>query len=209
MGLFLEGLGFGLLLAISLGPIFVVTVHSAIEKGRKAGFSVTSGVWVSDILYIVFSFLFISRIDHIVKGKQFDFWMSIIGGIILILFGLFTFFKKSKFDKSKLYSKTSLKSIGAYFTKGFLVNTVNPFTVIFWLGMMSSIVIGRDLTPSQSFSFISAILIVIVLSDSIKVLLAVVIREVINQYYFNLISKIAGTGLFIFGAYLIYHGLVN
>ncbi len=207
--LVIEGIGFGLILAISLGPIFIVTVQTALQKGFKAGLTVTSGVWVSDILYITFSYFFINRISHVVQGAQFDFWMSVIGGIILCLFGLVSFFKKAEFNKEKLYSTSSLKSATAYFTKGFLVNTVNPFTVIFWLGIMSTNVIGRDLTHLESFSFLLSIFIIIVLSDTAKVLLANVIRERMNQHYFNIISKIAGTGLFIFGLYLLYHGLVN
>lgn len=209
MALFLEGLGFGLILAISLGPIFIVTIQTALSNGKKAGFIVTSGVWLSDLIFISASYFFISKIDHIVRGEGFEFWMSIVGGIILCLFGIVSFLKKSKFNKEQLNKKTSLKSISAYFAKGFLVNTVNPFTFIFWLGIMSTNVIGRNLSVEDSIHFLSAILISIVLSDCIKVLLADWIRTRMNQFYFNLVTKIAGIGLFVIGLYLLYQGLVN
>lgn len=226
MGLFLEGIWFGLVLAILLGPIFIVLIHSSIENGKSAGFSVASGVWFSDVLFIGLSYFFINRIGTIVKSDAFDYWMSLIGGLVLCLFGVVAFFKKSKFSKEELevgfsqkigtkelsesesgeknreLRKSKNKGVFGFFTRGFLVNTVNPFTFVFWLSIMTSNVIGRDLDHYLSFVFLSGIFITIVFTDVIKVFLAEEIRKRMNQKYFNLLTKASGIGLFGFGIYI-------
>ena len=208
VGLIFEGISFGLLLAVMLGPIFIFLTHSSIEKGKTAGILVACGVWISDLLFIVSSYLFISRIDHIIHGESFDFWMSLLGGLILCAFGIGTFLKKSKFSNEINSEKLKLKKISEFFVKGFLVNTINPFTIVFWLSVMTSYVIGRDLSFPQSFTFLSSIFATVVATDLAKVLLADVIRRWMNQHFFNVLSKIAGFGLFIFGVYLLYRSYI-
>jgi len=209
MGMFFEGISFGFVLTILIGPIFIVTVHTSIEQGKRAGFAVTSGIWLSDILFILGTYFFINKIGHIIQSDGFDFWMSLVGGAILCLFGIVAFLKKTTIDPETLKQKTSLKSISGYFTKGFLVNTVNPFTVVFWLGTMSVNVLGRELQPNQAFSVLFGILTIIVITDSLKVIAADSIRNILTPIVLHWISRIAALGIFIGGLYFLYHGIVK
>ncbi|MEJ6695802.1 MAG: hypothetical protein QNK55_00365, partial [Saprospiraceae bacterium] len=63
LAIFLEGVVFGLILTIMLGPIFVALTQTGIDKGARAGITVGVGVWSSDLLVILFSYLFISQVD--------------------------------------------------------------------------------------------------------------------------------------------------
>ena len=204
MPLFIEGVGFGLVLAALLGPIFVVLMHSSIKRGSKAGFAAASGIWFSDLSFILLSYLFVSELVKYVDNENFTFWSSLAGGIILLVFGIVTMFRKASFDEESLDESIPLKEWSAFFIKGILVNTVNPFTFVFWIGVMTSNVIGRNLDLSQTIEFVGAIFLTIVLTDSLKVLLANGIRQHINQRTFSMISKVAGIGLIGFGIYLLY-----
>jgi len=145
-----EGLSYGLILAGLLGPIFVALTQTAIEKGARAGLTVGLGIWISDFLFIYFSYLFISKVDALVQDRVFKYWMGIVGGLILITFGIAMALKKVQKIKGEEFTA---KNYFGFWLKGFLVNTVNPFTFIFWLGVISSKVIGAKMNDSDYKSF--------------------------------------------------------
>ncbi|GLR17966.1 hypothetical protein GCM10007940_25810 [Portibacter lacus] len=191
----------GLTLSILLGPIFIALTQSSIEKGYKAGLSVGLGIWVSDLLFIVLTYEFVHRITHIINGEYFQLSMGILGGIVLISFGLY-----SIFSKLKEFSADEIKGVKGYlghFTKGFLINTINPFTFIFWISVISTYVLARNTTGWNSIAFLGSILVVIIITDSLKVLLAQLLRKKLTSTHMLWINRIAGIALTIFGILLI------
>lgn len=201
MQFIIEGLLFGLTLSILLGPIFIALTQSSIEKGYKAGLAVGAGIWISDILFIVLTYEFIHRISHIVNGDYFQLAMGIVGGIVLISFGIYSIFSKRKeITKSEI---AGAKSYIQFFTKGFLVNTINPFTFVFWISVITTYVLGRDITGLQSFEFLISILIVIIFTDSIKIFLAQLLRKNLKSNHMLWINRVAGAALTVSGVLLI------
>lgn len=197
----LEGVLLGLTLSILMGPIFIALTQSSLEKGYKAGLSVGAGIWISDILFITLTYEFIHRITHIVDGEYFQLSMGIIGGLVLISFGLYSLFSRIKeFSKSEI---SGAKSYLQFFTKGFLVNTINPFTFIFWISVISTYVLGKNITGVQSLQFLGSILIVIIVTDSLKVFLAQLLRNHLRIVHVQWINRIAGIALAVFGVLLI------
>jgi threonine/homoserine/homoserine lactone efflux protein len=201
MQFILEGILFGLTLSILMGPIFIALTQSSIEKGYKAGVSVGVGIWISDFLFIVLTYIFINRISHMVNGPAFQLTMGIVGGIVLISFGLY-----SAFSKLKELSKSEISGTRNYlqfFIKGFLVNTINPFTFVFWISVITTYVMSRNITPVQSAQFLGSILGVIIITDSLKVFLAQILRKRLRSVHMLWINRVAGTALAIFGVLLI------
>lgn len=197
----IEGLTYGLILAIMLGPIFVALTQTGIEKGARAGLTVGLGIWISDFLFIYFSYLFISKVDALVQDNVFKYWMGIVGGFVLITFGIAMALKKVERIKGE---KFTAKNYFGFWLKGFLVNTVNPFTFIFWLGVISSKVIGAEMNKSEAFVFLTAILITIIFTDTIKVFGAKAIRNKLQPIHIQWISRVAGAALVISGIVLLY-----
>lgn len=197
-----EGFLFGLTLSVMMGPIFVAMTQASLEHGTRQGLSVGFGVWLSDIIIICCTYLFIIKIVEVVKGDEFKFYLGIAGGVILIIFGVVSFFKKMNVNTER--KKLSIKSFTGFVTKGFLVNTINPFTFIFWIGVMSTYVIGRNTDSVESIIFLSSIMITVISSDVLKILSAKLIRNKLTQDHIRTFSKISGVCLFIFGLFLIY-----
>jgi threonine/homoserine/homoserine lactone efflux protein len=202
LAIFLEGVVFGLILTIMLGPIFIALTQTGIDKGARAGITVGLGVWSSDLLVILFSYLFISQVDALVQDEVFKYWMGLVGGFILITFGIVIFLKKTKSIKEG--GSFTVKNYFGFWMKGFLVNTVNPFTFIFWLGVISTKVIGFNMNDTQAFVFISAIMLTIIITDTIKVLGAKAIRGRLESDHLQRISRVAGAALVVFGIVLLY-----
>jgi len=122
--IFLEGILYGLVLAAMLGPIFVALTQTAIEKGAKAGLTVGLGIWISDLLIIVFSYLFIRQVDNIIQDAVFKYWIGLIGGFIFITFGIAMCLKKA--EEIETNNAFTAKNYLGFWLKGFLVNTIQP-----------------------------------------------------------------------------------
>ena len=201
LSLITQGLLLGLTLAILLGPIFVTLTQLALEKGARAGIVASTGVWISDIIIITLCYVFIQRVNYLVEDATFTYWMGLLGGFILMTFGAGALFKKVNlvFDSTT----HSTNDYFSFWTKGFLVNTVNPFTFVFWIGVISTYVIKAKISGLKSFVFFSSIMFVIILTDTLKVFLAKAIRTKLKQKHFTIFSRIAGIGLIIFGIALL------
>lgn len=188
-------------LAIMVGPIFIALMQTSIEKGGRAGLMVGMGIWVSDILFVTITYYFIHKISHIITDSAFTYWMGLLGGFILILFGISAMVKQVDvvIDKPSF----NAKSLFSYWSKGFLVNTVNPFSFVFWISVISTYVIRKRVSSSEAAIFLSSIIAVIIITDALKVVLAKSIRKKLNQNLISWLIRIAGMLLFLFGVALI------
>jgi len=205
MQFILEGFLFGLFLSISLGPIFIALTQTAIEKGMRAGMTVGSGVWISDFLIVFSTFFFIKRISATIESEQFQFWMGLSGGLVMFIFGAISIMKKVDLDLSE--RKHDYKDYAGFWLKGFLVNTLNPFTFLFWLTTISTYIIGRQVNNVEAWIFLGSILFMIVASDAAKVILAKATSKKLKAKHIEGFSKIAGIGLICFGIYLTWQTL--
>ena len=202
MGLILEGLVFGLGLAVSLGPIFFALTQTSIERGVLPGLTVGLGIWISDFLFIVLFYLFIHQIKDDIESEAFSLWMGLSGALVLLGFGLMLILKKPSLEYKD--QELSYKNYFGFWLKGFLVNTVNPFTVVFWMGVISTYVIGRNLHTDAALTLLSTILTVIIVSDAAKVLLANSLKKKLRPKHINLIGNLSGAILIGFGLFLGY-----
>lgn len=200
MTYFIEGLILGLGLAISLGPIFIALTEASIDRGIKAGLTVGLGIWISDIIFITFFYNFINIIRETIESPTFIFWMGLSGAIVLCTFGLFMIIKKPVLNYSQ--EKLTVKNYISLFTKGFMINSINPFTFVYWMGVTSTYMIGQRIPDSSMVILLSTILIVIILSDSIKVFLAHILKSKLTTNSANVIFNISGAILICFGLYM-------
>ena len=191
------------MLAIMLGPIFITLTQIAIEKGARAGLVACIGVWISDIIIVSVCYIFVQKLSLLVHDATFTYWMGLVGGFVLIAFGAGALFKEVAINFTE--QKHSANDYLSFFNKGFLINTINPFTFLFWITVISSYVFGgkESLTNSDATIFFSTIIIVIMLTDTVKVVLAKLIRNKLKLRHFKIFTRVAGFGLIAFGVALL------
>ncbi len=204
MELFFQGILWGLALAILAGPILVALLQAGVEQGLRAGLVVAAGVWLSDFLYIVSVYFGISYVMAATSWSGFELTLGIAGGIILMIFGLGTVLSSPP-DLS--IASSEIRSNPKLFLKGFLINTANPFTVFFWISVMSVVIVKEGLNHQQALLFFIGLLGTIMLTDSLKILLAEVIRHKLTYGHLLWLRRIAGVILFGFGVALIFRVL--
>ncbi len=198
----LEGLTLGLGLAILLGPIFVALTQTSIEHGGRAGTTVGVGIWISDIIIILGTYLFVNKISNVVQDGTFQYWMGLLGGFILIVFGISAMLKKVELSYDK--KQFSARNYFGFWLKGFLVNTINPFTFIFWIGVISTYVIGKKVNSTEAAFFLGTIMLTIIITDTLKVVMAKVLKKKLKGDLIQWVIRGAGLVLLIFGLVLIY-----
>ena len=197
----LNGIKWGFFLAILVGPIMFSLVQAGIEKGTRVGVVMGSGVWVSDFLYILAVYLGLSAVG---LPPKFAFYTGIVGGVVLIFFGLVNFIVKPKEDAKNRIIRASTYS--GYFVKGFLINTINPFTVFFWITISTTEV--SQLSFDNAVIFYAGLLGTIVFTDVLKVLLAKRIRRLLTPKRLLIMRNVVGVAMIIFGIILMIRVIV-
>lgn len=205
MQVFLSGLLLGLLLSVTLGPAFFTIIQTSIDRGFKRAFFIAIGVLLSDIALIFISFYGITAILQVGNNQV---YVAIIGGVILILFGIHTFNKKPEMLVRKSANfKTPIGKPGffTYLGKGFLLNFLNPFLWIFWFSALSAL--SQQTSPehlqSYMITFFSGTLSVVFSFDILKSYVGYKIKKYLNLRTQLRINKIVGISLILFGIILI------
>jgi len=204
MDFLLKGITYGFALSFLIGPIFFALLQAGIERGAKIGLTVASGVWISDFLYIIAVYLSITWISEVAELPSFKFLVGGIGSIVLIGFGITALLNDKISKTTNIETKPTTQSgYFANFLKGFLINTINPFTVFFWISMSAEL-ITEEATNINAITFFSGILGIIILTDFLKVLLAKKISQYLQPKHILLFRKIVGIVMLIGGIILVY-----
>jgi threonine/homoserine/homoserine lactone efflux protein len=193
----LKGLALGFVLALSVGPIIFTIIKQSLSHGHVGGFSFVSGVWLSDILLVVLSNVFTVLVAELLEYKK-D--IAYGGSIFLVIMGLyFVFFKKVHLNNTGLGAREAIKKreMARIFASGFLINTLNPGVIVFWLG--NATVLSVTHTMRQRIVIFSVCLLVNMSADVGKVLMAGKLRSRLTQKNLSIINRISGTILIGFG----------
>ncbi|HEX5667263.1 MAG TPA: LysE family transporter [Chitinophagaceae bacterium] len=202
----LKGLGIGLILVLSVGPVIFTIIKQSINNGYKGGFSFVAGVWLSDILLVLFANFFSELVTELLAFKN---TIAYIGSIFLAGMGIYyIFFKKVNLNAGetmvlRTFSKTDFSRIAL---SGFLINTLNPSVLIFWL--INATAFATIHSFWERMIIFSVCLGINMIADVLKVLMAGKIRNSLTPRHILLINKVSGTILVIFGAVLMYGALV-
>ncbi|MEO0001102.1 MAG: hypothetical protein RL766_1148 [Bacteroidota bacterium] len=201
-----KGLGLGLVLAVSVGPVIFTILKQSINNGHKGGFSFVAGVWLSDIILVVISNMFSSLVHN---ALAFQSAISYVGGGFVISLGVFyLFFKKVYFgeDKNTLLVQFGTKAFTKAFMSGFLINTLNPSVMLFWL--INATAFAATASTLERIVLFGICLLVNIIADIIKVMLAAKVRHKLTPQNIRIINKIAGSILVVFGLAMIYRTLI-
>jgi threonine/homoserine/homoserine lactone efflux protein len=196
----LKGLAMGLLLVISVGPVIFTIIKQSINNGKEGGFSFVIGVWVSDFILIVLSNVFSELVTHLL---DFEKPIGIAGSIFLLGMGVYyLFFKKVPLHPEDISAAPLKASDHAHIAlQGFLLNTLNPAVMAFWLTASTAIAITH--TIRERIIIFATTLLINMSADVAKVTLAGKLRSKLTVKNIRLINKIAGLILLIFGTVLL------
>jgi len=196
-----KGLLLGFFLALSVGPVIFTIIKQSLNNGREGGFSFVTGVWVSDILLVIGSNAFSEWVATALEYKK---TIGYVGSLFLIGLGLFfVFFKKvhlgTEAEGARRFRKRDFLKI---FVSGFLINTLNPSVLLFWL--VNAAAFAATHSFRQRMMIFTSCLLVNMIADVLKVMLAGKIRKKLTVRNLSIINKVSGTILIGFAFALLY-----
>ena len=191
-----QGILFGLTLSFMVGPAFFKLIQTSISKGFRTSSHLALGVSLSDIIMVFVAWYGLSSIFETPKNQQI---FSIVGGVTIVCFGLYTATRRHITSTSKtLYKENKLHL--KYLAQGFIFNIANPGTWLFWLipiGMT-----GAYGKKSEQIVFLISILLTNLCMDLIKCAISNELKKFLTDNVITIINRVVGAILIIFGIYL-------
>lgn len=191
----------GFVLALSVGPIIFTIIKQSLNSGHKGGFSFVAGVWVSDIILVILSNTVSSLVNQMLEHKS---AIAIAGAAFLVSMGVyFAFFKKAHLPAEAEGKETRFRKrdMARIFASGFIINTLNPGVILFWLG--NATVLSVDHTLQERIIIFSVCLLINMAADVGKVMGAGALRSKLTLRTLTIVNKISGSLLILFGLALV------
>ena len=202
-------IGLFLSLIVNMGPAFITLVQTSLHRGFKTAAWFISGVILNDAMII--SIYILTSVQVVMRSELEMTLFSIGAGIILVLFGIFTFRRKAEEKESILEKRTNeilekkenkpswLLMLG----KGFLINLLNPFVWIFWFSAVAVVAGSMGGNKVSTIVFFALILGTTLTCELLKAWGAAKLKVFFNPHRTTIMNRCAGILLVVCGVYFI------
>ena len=129
-----QGAAIGFLVAMAIGPIAMLCIRTTLERGRIAGIAAGLGVAVADTIYAAIGAYGISFLGAaLTSGES---WLKLVGGIVLIVFGIYLARKQ---PVTAAEEQEVPKSLLADFLMTLGLTLTNPMTILSFAGLFAGV----------------------------------------------------------------------
>lgn len=144
-----KGMLIGIIASAPMGPVGVLCVQRTLNKGRWYGLVTGAGAAVSDIIYAAVTGLGMSFVMDFVNNAHNRFYLQIIGSILLLVFGVYTY----RSDPARNIHKSSNQK-GSLLHNGvtaFFVTFSNPLIVFLFMATFAQFAFVLPNHPFEMF----------------------------------------------------------
>jgi threonine/homoserine/homoserine lactone efflux protein len=205
---FLEGLGMGIILSMMIGPVFFALIQASIENGFRHAVFMALGIFFSDAIYVLIAYF---GVTVIVGNPVFKTALGYLGGLILIGLGLVSW-RSKRFEPNQFQKSVPLKKRRG-FLKGFGLNGINPFVLLFWVSVAGIVNLKTNYGPWDKLIYYLTILLTGFSLDLVKSYMARQLSRHITPAFIKKMNRIVAILLVLFGIRLIFfafqHQLIN
>jgi threonine/homoserine/homoserine lactone efflux protein len=205
----LTAIPLGILLAFTIGPVFFVLLEISITKGFRAAMMFDLGVITGDLVFILIAYFSTNQLLEKLKDDPSLFFL---GGAIMLAYGIISFIKQrnnfKNIEEEEILNNETTKSTNylSLFFKGFILNFINIGVLGFWMVMIISFSPKLNMETNRIIIFIASILLVYLLVDGIKIVIAKQLKSKLTPYIIFKIKNVISIILIIFGVFLIAQG---
>lgn len=145
----------GVCASVPIGPIAILVIQKSLSKGHIAGFITSLGsVFVDTIFSIVAIFALAFVQDFLARNHN---WISLLGGLIVIVIGAIMAFTDSRKKQEKIEEKLEEKAARRHrrkaspsdFAQALLMGLTNPGAILVIFALFAFFGIGATNTPHE------------------------------------------------------------
>ena len=209
-------IGLFLGLIVNMGPAFITLVQTSLHRGFKSAAWFAAGVVLND--FMIISLCILTSVQVVMRSEKEASLACIGAGIILFVFGIFTYRRKVK-EREEFIEKRSeeiMKNANdkpAWFVflgKGFVLNILNPFVWLFWFSAVAMVAGNMGGNKLSTLVFFAIVLGTTFSIELLKAWGAAKLKVFFNAERTTIMNKVAGILLMLCGAYfIIFKGIVN
>ena len=194
----------GFFTAFIMGPVFWVLLETSITKGFKAAVAFDLGVMLADVCFIGVCYLGSFQLLEEDQNQQ---GLFVLGGTILLLYGLFSWINRNKKSKDQPEIQESKENYFGLAAKGFAINILNVGVFIFWGGVtiVSSPASGKSFT--SFVLFFSIVLLSYFITDLLKISVANRFKSLLTGKGIVIVNSVVSLILIVSGLVLILKGV--
>lgn len=213
LDILLKGILTGFILSIMIGPVFFLLLETSIRKGIRAAIAFDLGVLLSDLVYILIALVFYSQVTRITSG-EYGHIISIVGGVILMIFGLVNLLRKPKEDAKEIDKElnSTKKDLILLGLKGFILNIANPGVIFYWITVIALGADGKksadDSIDESTYWYILIIMVTFFAVDLLKIFGAKKLRPFITERVLIGLNRLIGLIIIGTGALLVIKGIL-
>lgn len=202
---FLQGIIPGLILSVAIGPVFFMLITTSLNNGFRKAMVLEAGIIIGDAFCILLAVL---GLQAILSKEEYRQGLTITGGIILILFG---FFSWKKAGQAVIEGKESVGLVSNFklFWKGFFFNISNPSVVFFWMAAVGIAINEFKNDKTKVIPYFAATLLTVFMIDVLKAFMAFRVKKFLSPENLTKMNRIAGLAIFIFGLLILYKGFAE
>ncbi len=199
----------GVTLSFMVGPVFLLLLEIAMNKGAKRALAFDAGVLLADVLFILlilYSSSFLKDITNLA-------WVYGIGGVVIMIFGLYNIRmakkKKHHLDEEDELPTARVMSPFLYAVKGFFMNFLNVGVLAYWLAtvVVMRATVDNDSEKMKVYFIVTVATYAIV--DVIKIFSARRLQKYLTDPVLVKIERIVGLILVAFGLLMIVRGVLQ
>lgn len=196
--IYLKGLKFGLLLQLAIGPMCLMVFNTAKNSTFLVAMSLVLAIALVDAFYITLSSLGVSKM---LDKKSFKTVFSILGSIVLVLFG--TNIILNVFGINIIPSLNLTPTSSSIFIQGLVLTLSNPITIIFWGSILTTKIIEENFKRKQLFLFAVGLVSSTVFFLTFVALLGTILSEFIPVIISDILNALVGILIIFFGLKLL------
>ena len=133
--LIFKGMLIGMVASAPMGPVGILCVQRTLNKGRWYGFATGLGAAASDIIYAGITGFGMAFVMDFINNEQNKFYLQIIGSVLLLGFGLYTW----RSDPMKKMHKSGMQKGTMWYNiwTAFLVTFSNPLIIFLFMALFA------------------------------------------------------------------------
>jgi threonine/homoserine/homoserine lactone efflux protein len=206
IGALLTGVGIGMLVALQVGPIFLLCARTSARFGLAPGAAIGAGAATVDLGYAVLGALGASVV---LQAAPLRVALGITGAVVLVYLGLRTLYDAFRV---RLGGESDLEVVtpGAAYRTALLATASNPLTILTWAAVFSGAAVS-DIAgdAGKAVAFVLGTALGSLLSHLVLAVAMSALGSRLSPTALRVIDVFSGVGLVLFGGLLATRTLTN